>query len=47
MRRKVAYRVSTGLLAALSVFAAFTYLLGSPQTAAFIQSVFDSQSSGE
>jgi uncharacterized membrane protein YphA (DoxX/SURF4 family) len=33
MTRKVAYWVSTGLLAALSVFAAFTYLLGSPQTA--------------
>jgi len=32
MTRKVAYWVSTGLLAALSVFAAFTYLLGSPQT---------------
>jgi len=28
----VAYWVSTGVLAALSVFAAFTYLLGSPQT---------------
>ena len=33
MTRKVTYWVSTGLLAALSVFAAFTYLLGSPQTA--------------
>jgi uncharacterized membrane protein YphA (DoxX/SURF4 family) len=33
MARKVAYWVSTGLLAALSVFAAFTYLLGHPQTA--------------
>jgi len=33
MKRKVAYWVSTGLLATLSVFAAFTYLLGSPQTA--------------
>jgi uncharacterized membrane protein YphA (DoxX/SURF4 family) len=33
MARKVAYWVSTGLLAALSVFAAFTYLLGNPQTA--------------
>jgi DoxX-like family len=32
MTRKVAYWVSTGVLAALSVFAAFTYLLGSPQT---------------
>jgi uncharacterized membrane protein YphA (DoxX/SURF4 family) len=31
--RKVAYWVSTGLLAVLSVFAAVTYLLGSPQTA--------------
>ncbi len=31
MTRKVAYWVSTGLLAALSVFAAFTYLLGGPQ----------------
>jgi uncharacterized membrane protein YphA (DoxX/SURF4 family) len=33
MTRKVAYWVSTGLLAAVSVFAAFTYLLGSSQTA--------------
>jgi len=31
MARKVIHWVSTGLLAALSVFAAFTYLLGSPQ----------------
>ncbi len=31
MARKVCYWVSTGLLAALSVFAAFTYLSGSPQ----------------
>jgi uncharacterized membrane protein YphA (DoxX/SURF4 family) len=31
MTRKVIYWVSTGLLAALSAFAAFTYLLGSPQ----------------
>ncbi len=31
MARKVAYWVSTGLLAALSVLAAFTYLSGSPQ----------------
>ncbi len=31
MARKVSYWVSTGLLAALSVFAAFTYLSGSPQ----------------
>lgn len=31
MRRKVIYWVSTGLLAALSVFAAFAYLSGSPQ----------------
>src|SRR5882762_6564417 len=31
MTRKVTYWVSTGLLAALSVFAAFTYLSGSPQ----------------
>ncbi|HEY3132520.1 MAG TPA: DoxX family protein [Acidobacteriota bacterium] len=31
MARKVSYWVSTGLLAALSVFAAFTYLWGSPQ----------------
>jgi uncharacterized membrane protein YphA (DoxX/SURF4 family) len=33
MTRKVTYWVSTGLLAALSVFAAFTYLSGSPQVA--------------
>ena len=33
MTRKVAYWVSTGLLAALSIFTAFTYLLGNPQTA--------------
>ena len=32
MASKVIYWVSTGLLAALSVFAAFTYLSGSPQT---------------
>ena len=31
MARKIAYWVSTGLLAALSVLAAFTYLSGSPQ----------------
>ncbi len=31
MRRKVTYWVSTGLVAALSVFAAFTYLSGNPQ----------------
>jgi len=31
MARKIAYWVSTGMLAALSVFAAFTYLSGSPQ----------------
>ena len=31
MTRKVNYWVSTGLLAALSVFAAFNYLSGSPQ----------------
>src|SRR5260370_35191559 len=31
MARKVTYWVSTGLLAALSVFGAFTYLSGSPQ----------------
>ena len=31
MARKITYWVSTGLLAALSVFAAFTYLSGSPQ----------------
>ena len=31
MARKVTYWVSTGLLAALSVFAAFTYLSGGPQ----------------
>src|SRR6266571_5977930 len=31
MARKVIYWVSTGLLAALSVFAAFTYLSGTPQ----------------
>jgi hypothetical protein len=31
MARKIAYWVSTGLLAALSVFAAFAYLSGSPQ----------------
>src|SRR5882672_3437562 len=31
MTRKVTYWVSTGLLAAVSVFAAFTYLSGSPQ----------------
>ena len=31
MARKIIYWVSTGLLAALSVFAAFTYLSGSPQ----------------
>ena len=33
MTCKVTYWVSTGVLAALSIFAAFTYLLGSPQTA--------------
>jgi uncharacterized membrane protein YphA (DoxX/SURF4 family) len=33
MTRKMAYWVSTGLLAALSIFTAFTYLLGNPQTA--------------
>jgi hypothetical protein len=32
MTRKVAYWVSTGLLAAISFFSAFTYLSGSPQT---------------
>ena len=31
MASKLTYWVSTGLLAALSVFAAFTYLSGSPQ----------------
>ncbi len=31
MARKIIYRVSTGLLAALSAFAAFAYLSGSPQ----------------
>jgi uncharacterized membrane protein YphA (DoxX/SURF4 family) len=31
MARKVSYWVSTGLLAALSPFAAFSYLSGSPQ----------------
>jgi uncharacterized membrane protein YphA (DoxX/SURF4 family) len=31
MTRKVTYWVSTGLLAVLSVFAAFTYLSGNPQ----------------
>lgn len=31
MGRKVIYWVSTGLIAALSVFAAFTYLSGNPQ----------------
>jgi uncharacterized membrane protein len=31
MARKIAYWVSTGLLAALSMFAGFTYLSGSPQ----------------
>ena len=31
MGRKVIYWITTGLLAALSVFAAFTYLSGSPQ----------------
>jgi hypothetical protein len=31
MTRKVTYWLSTGLLAALSVFAAFAYLSGSPQ----------------
>ena len=31
MARKITYWVSTGLLAALSVFAAITYLSGSPQ----------------
>jgi len=31
MARKIIYWVSTGLLAALSVFAAITYLSGSPQ----------------
>src|SRR5436309_8926995 len=31
MARKIIYWVSTGLLAALSVFAAFAYLSGSPQ----------------
>jgi uncharacterized membrane protein YphA (DoxX/SURF4 family) len=31
MARKITYWVSTGVLAALSVFAAFTYLSGSPQ----------------
>ncbi len=31
MARKVIYWVSTGLLAALSIFAAFAYLSGSPQ----------------
>src|SRR5215472_13520318 len=31
MARKIIYWVSTGVLAALSVFAAFTYLSGNPQ----------------
>src|SRR5690242_21572843 len=31
MARKIIYWVSTGLLAALSLFAGFTYLSGSPQ----------------
>jgi FtsH-binding integral membrane protein len=31
MKRSVTYWLTTGLLAALSVFAAFTYLSGSPQ----------------
>jgi hypothetical protein len=31
MARKIIYWASTGLVAALSVFAAFTYLSGSPQ----------------
>jgi uncharacterized membrane protein YphA (DoxX/SURF4 family) len=31
MTRKIIYWASTGLVAALSVFAAFTYLSGSPQ----------------
>ena len=31
MARKVAYWVSTGLLAAISLFAGFTHLSGSPQ----------------
>jgi hypothetical protein len=31
MARKVTYWATTGLLAAMSVFAAFTYLSGSPQ----------------
>ena len=31
MARKIAYWVSTGLLAALSLFAGFAYLSGSPQ----------------
>jgi len=31
MARKVAYWVSTGLVAALSLFAAFAYLSGNPQ----------------
>lgn len=31
MARKITYWVSTGLVAALSVFAAFAYLSGSPQ----------------
>jgi DoxX-like family len=31
LARKVIYWATTGLLAAMSVFAAFTYLLGSPQ----------------
>lgn len=31
MGRKIAYWVTTGLLAALSLFAAFSYLSGSPQ----------------
>jgi len=31
MTRKIIYWVSTGLVAALSIFAAFTYLSGSPQ----------------
>lgn len=31
MGRKVMYWISTGLVAALSLFAAFTYLSGSPQ----------------
>ena len=31
MKRKIIYWLSTGLVAALSVFAGFTYLSGSPQ----------------